>query len=337
MKVYEHVLSFALEHPWNVTKPMLGVIARILARRMVGVEAEQAEIEAALVNRKNLPQPQAGSIAIIPIYGVIAPRMNMMSEISGGTTFQRLTGQLREAMANKAIRTIVLDVDSPGGSVAGNAEFTTEVMRARTKKPIVAVAQYTMGSAAYQLSAAATEIVASPSARVGSIGTFMIHDDLSEALAQEGVKRTYISAGDGKADGNETEPLSPEAQARMQAAINEAYGVFVGNVVKGRGQGMTAERVRKEWKAHVYSAAEALSIGMIDKIATLDETIARLLTDSPDAEDQAAARAFTSLDNPPSIGDTPQEPSPATGQDRQSEIALERQTFELQLQTISVH
>src|SRR6185436_20260559 len=117
------------------------VVATILARRVAGDDVDRTAIAAALVDRKNLPQPRAGSIAIIPVYGVIAPRMNLMSEMSGGTTFEKLTSQLREAVANKSVRTIVLDVDSPGGSVAGNTEFVAEVMRARVKKPIIAVAQ----------------------------------------------------------------------------------------------------------------------------------------------------------------------------------------------------
>lgn len=313
---YDHVLSFALTHPWNLEPAMLAVVAGILARRIAGVELSQAEIEAALVNRKNLPQPRTGSVAVIPVYGVIAPRMNMFSEISGGTTFEKLTGQLRAAVADKTVRNIVLDVDSPGGSVAGNAEFAAEVMKARTKKPIIAQAQYTMGSAAYHLAACATEIVAAPSARVGSIGTFTIHNDLSKALEQLGVKRTFISAGEGKVDGNETGPPSEDYLARTTAAVNEAYGQFVGNVVKGRGQGMTAERVKKDWKAHVYGSADALSIGMIDAIATLDDTISRLLSDSPDAADQRAALEFASPD-----ATNQERPHAATLQERQTEIA----------------
>lgn len=318
---YDHVLSFALTHPWNLEPAMLAVVAGILARRIGGVELSQAEIEAALVNRKNLPQPRTGSVAVIPVYGVIAPRMNMFSEISGGTTFEKLTAQLRAAVADKTVRNIVFDVDSPGGSVAGNAEFAAEVMKARAKKPVIAVAQYTMGSAAYHLAAGATEIVAAPSARVGSIGTFTIHNDLSAALEQLGVKRTFISAGTGKVDGNETGPPSEDYLARTQAAVDSAYGQFVGNVVKGRGQGMTADRVKKDWKAHVYGADEALSIGMIDAIATLDDTIQRLLSDSPDAADQRAALDLASPDA------TDQElPCAATSQERQDEIAWQLAT-----------
>jgi signal peptide peptidase SppA len=314
---YDHILAFAVSHPWNVLPEMLTVIAGILAHRIAGVDMDQATIDAALVNRKNLPQPRVGSVAVIPVYGVIAPRMNLLSEISGGTTYQKLTGQLREAVADKTVRNIVLDVDSAGGSVAGNAEFAQEVMKARARKPIIAQAQYTMGSAAYQLSAAATEIVSAPSAHVGGIGTYTIHNDLSEALKQLGVKRTYISAGEGKVDGNETGPPSEVFLDRAGALVQQAFNQFVSNVVKGRGAGMTAERVKKDWKAYVYGAEEAKSLGMIDAIATLDQTLARLLTDSPDAADRQAAEL---LSNP--LVATAQELPPgaaATAQERQAD------------------
>jgi signal peptide peptidase SppA len=311
---YAHVLSFALSHPWAIESEMMPIIASILARHIAGEDVDRAEIEAALVNRKNLPQPRAGSIAIIPMYGVLAPRMNLMSEVSGGTTFEKLTGQLREAVANKDVRTIVFDVDSPGGNVAGATEFAREVMKARTKKPIIAQAQYKMASAAMWAMSGATEIVAAPSAILGALGIITSHNDLSDALAKLGVKRRYLFAGEGKADGNDTEPLSPDAEARLQGQINAAYGQMVGDVVKGRGAGMTADRVRQDWKAHVYGAQEALALGMIDAIATLDDTITRVLSASPDAADQRAALDFTSTTTA-----TLQEPSPATSQEPTSD------------------
>jgi signal peptide peptidase SppA len=323
MKAYEHVLGFALEHPWNLTPAMVSVVASILAQRVAGQEVERAEIEAALVNRKNLPQPRQGSVAVIPVYGVLAPRMNLLSEMSGGTSYAQLTAQIRAAVADKSVKQIVLDVDSPGGSVAGNEELAREIMRARTKKPIIAQAQYTMASAAYHLASAATEIVAAPSARIGSIGTYSMHNDLSEALKAMGIKRTFISAGEGKIAGNEAEPLAEEAHGRIQASVNEAYDAFVGNVVRGRGAGVTPEMVRGKWKAHVYGAGEAKALGMIDQIATLDDTLARLL-DGPVDDERAALDSAT-------IDDTPQDALRVSGQDRRPQAALEAKVFELLL------
>src|SRR4051812_35670921 len=93
-----HVLSFALDHPWAIEPSMLPVIASILGRHIAGHDADDGAL-AALVKRRNLPQPEGGAVAVIPVYGVIAPRMNMLSDFSGGTSFEKLTGQVREAVA----------------------------------------------------------------------------------------------------------------------------------------------------------------------------------------------------------------------------------------------
>lgn len=323
---YDHVLGFALEHPWSLTPPMMAVVAGILARRLAGVDSD-AEIERlALVNRKALPQPKVGSVGIIPVYGVIAPRMNLMTEMSGGTTYEKLGQQLNEAMHVPSIKTIVLDIDSPGGSVAGNAEFATQLLKARAEKPIIAVAQYTCASAAYHLASCCTSVYAAPSALVGSIGTYLMHDDITAALEQMGIKRTFISAGKGKLLGNPAVPLDDAGRARLTAMVDDAYQQFVDNVVRGRGAGMTAATVRNDWQAHLYSAPDALTLGMIDKVQTLEETLSRLLSAAPDAVDREAAAALTA-------GDTDQELplAAATSQDRPSQTSLQRMLLELEL------
>lgn len=310
-----HLLSFAIEHPWAITPAMLAVISGIIARHIAGIDATDDEIQAALVNRQNLPQPTAGgSVALIRVHGVIAPRMNMLSDISGGTTFESLSGQLREAVANKSVRNIVLDIDSPGGSVQGASEFAREVMAARTKRPIIAQVQHVAASAAYWLASAATKIVASPSAHAGSIGVYTAHSDISDSLKQLGVKRTYISAGKGKVDGLDG-PLSDDGLARIQALVDGAYDRMVGDIVKGRGKGLTAEQIRNDWKAHVYAADEAKNIGMVDEIATLEQTLASL---APTAMTDSAAAL-----------DTAQEPERVTAQDRSQ--CAEMQLLEAEL------
>jgi signal peptide peptidase SppA len=325
---YDHVLSFAVTHPWNLERPMLRVIASILAHRMAGHGADDAAVAAALVDRKALPQPRAGSVAIIPVYGVIAPRMNLFSDFSGGTTFEGLSRSLAKAMANADVKTILLDIDSPGGSCAGQPEFCAEVMKARATKPILAQIQYTGASAAYGVAAACTEIVAAPSARVGSIGTYSILEDLSGMLEQLGVKETFVFAGEGKDDNNVAAAPSAGQIARTQKAVDLAYGQLVTNVVNGRGKGMTAEKVRGEWKAFVYGSADAKALGLIDTIATLTETLTRVLSAGDAADQRVAAHLHTS---PTDDTDQERPPVAATSQDRRPELELERQLLALQL------
>jgi signal peptide peptidase SppA len=304
---YEHVLSFAYEHPWAITHSMRGIVAGILARRIAGHDADPAEL-AALVNRSALPQPKkGGTVALIPIYGVIAPRMNMLSDISGGTTFEALTGQLHDAMANDAIKTIIFDVDSPGGNVAGATEFAGEVLKARKTKPIIAVAQYLMASAAYWPMSCATKVYAAPSAMVGSIGVYHIHDDISEALKREGVERTVISAGKYKAEAAPGS-LSPEAREHIQGLIDANYDNFVTDIANGRG--VKADAVRRGYgEGRCLTAADALALGMIDRIATLADTLASVMTTAP----SAGLRAHTdssqlATDQEPLTAATSQEP-----------------------------
>src|SRR5262245_22245027 len=181
---HEHLLAFVLEHPWALTPAMLRVVAGIVARRLTGEASDPDALAVALVARTNRLGASQGSargghqgVVVIPIAGVIAPRMNLLSDMSGGTTFETLTAQLRDAVADPAVQTIVFDVDSPGGNVAGATEFSKEVRDAAAKKRVVAVANHLMASAAYWALAGATEIVATPSSLVGSIGVYTIHDD----------------------------------------------------------------------------------------------------------------------------------------------------------------
>jgi signal peptide peptidase SppA len=270
------VLDFSMVHPWAILPDMLDVIAGLIARRVAGEAVDPAVIAAVVARRKAEPLPQAGDAAIIPVYGVLVPRGDQFTESSGATSFDSLRGQLRQAAQTTAIKTIVFDVDSPGGNVAGATEFAAEMTRARKIKPIVVQANYLMASAAYWPFASATEIVAAPSARVGSLGVCTMHESIGAALEKAGVQRQYLSAGVGKVAANELGPLDEAARARIQTLIDETYGRMVADVVKGRGGTLTEARVRDDWQAHVYSADAALALGMIDRIGTLDETIARV-------------------------------------------------------------
>lgn len=317
-----HVLGFALDHPWAVSPSMLDVIAKVISRHAAGHEVDDATLAAALVSRRAAPLPMAGAgVAVIPIYGVIAPRANMLSEMSGGTSFEALGASLREAMANNAVGTIIFDVDSPGGSVAGATEFAAEVLAARPSKPIIAVAQFRMASAAYWLASCATKIYAAPSAQVGSVGVFTIHTEISKALAALGVTKTYIAAGEHKVELNDTTPLTDEARARIQAGVDEAYAMFVGDIAKGRGAS-TAEVRAGYGQGAMLTATNALAAGMIDGIATLDATIQRAATGDP-----ALLRAQTAA---------PQDPR-VSGQEREFAFAQQRQREQLALELELLH
>jgi signal peptide peptidase SppA len=282
---YEHLLAYVVEHPWAITPPMLATIATIVAKHVAGEPADPTVLQSALVARDNrVSAPHGvtrggGAIAVIPLYGVIAPRMNMLSDMSGGTTFETLTGQVRAAVADPRFTSIVFDVDSPGGNVAGATEFAAVVREAAAKKPVIAVAHHLMASVAYWAMAGATEIVATPSSMVGSIGVYTIHNDVSEALAKLGIKRNVFSAGRYKAEGADGGPLAPEAQAHVKALVDSAYGRFVADVARGRH--VLGQAVRTGFgEGRVLDAEAAKAAGLVDCVATLDDVLAPRAVDA---------------------------------------------------------
>lgn len=217
---------------------------------------------------------QAG-VAVIPLKGILTPNPSFLSILFGGSSGGILgfRSDLREALGSNDVKAIVLDVNSPGGVVALNEETADELYAARDSgKRIIAVSNTMMASAAYMIASQAHEVVASPSAFVGSIGTYVIHTDVSAALADEGIKPTFIYAGRYKVEGNSAEPLGDVAQAALQAEVDEFYGVFVEQVARARGT--TTEAVRAGYgEGRVLTSRRAVAADLADRVATLEQVI----------------------------------------------------------------
>jgi signal peptide peptidase SppA len=276
------VSRFVRNHPWAITRDKLDAICEVIDARMRGIALTDAEIKARIGAVENAAAPQrretsiVNAVAIIPLYGVLAQRMNMMTAISGGTSMEQFLAQVSQAVADETVKGIIIDCDSPGGTVDGCIETADALFALRGKKPIVAVANPVMASAAYWLMAQCDEIVGTPSAHVGSIGVFTVHDDESAANEKAGYKPTYIYAGDHKVEMNSDEPLSDEARAFVQSQINARYTEFIKAIARGRG--VSASVVKNDFgQGRTLFAKDALAAKMIDRIGTLDDTIARLM------------------------------------------------------------
>lgn len=228
------------------------------------------ELEAAAKNSARA----GGQIAVIPLHGVMAQRMNLMSAMSGGTSTQMFVEELRKQVADPNVSAVIVDVASPGGSVYGTDELAAEVYRLRDEKPIVAVANSEMFSAAYYAMSQASEVVVTPGGEVGSIGVVALHVDQSGWNEKEGIKPTYVHAGKYKVEGNPHEPLGDEARSALQAQVDRYYGMFLRAVARGRETSVgTVEN--RFGQGRIFGAQEAVRRGLADRVATLDETIRR--------------------------------------------------------------
>lgn len=281
---FEHLISAFLAEPWAIQREKLGVLADVLVARAEGEKLFSSEFAAAVddARAKEIAE-STGSVAVIPVYGVLADKMDVFSAMSGGTSYAGIKKALHKALSNSDIKAVVLDIDSPGGTVPGTDELATEIRKLRGgEKPIIAQVNSLAASAAYWIAASTDEIVVTPSGRAGSIGVYTAHDDLSAALEQRGIKRTYISAGKHKVEGNETEPLGKEALAHVQDGVNRSYNRFVAAVAEGRA--VTVSKVEDNYgQGRVFYAEALMDRGMVDRIATLDETLARYGADAEPA------------------------------------------------------
>jgi signal peptide peptidase SppA len=217
---------------------------------------------------EDAPYALADGIATIAVHGELINRGSWLDAYSGLTSYERLGKALRQAEADPNARAVILDVDSPGGEAAGAME-TAAIVRAVSKvKPVKAFVNSTGASAAYAIAAAASELIVTPSAIVGSIGVVCLHMDRSEMLAEAGVKPTLIHAGAYKVDGNSLQPLGAGAKSRIQAQIDAVYDLFVESV--GRHRPDLGEAGARKTEAGVFMGALAVEAGLADRVDTMD-------------------------------------------------------------------
>lgn len=294
---YSQITKAVYERPWAIQPAMLAVIEEIVRLRAAGTPLTKDEIDERVMSAQVGPRQGAAlaaGVQVIPIYGVIAPKTNLLSEMSGATTVEGLLREFRAAIADPDVGAIVFDVDSPGGSVDAITEAANEIRAARGQKPMVAVSNTLMASAAYWLASAADELVASPSSVTGSIGIIGAHVDVSAQDEMVGEKWTLITAGEGKANGNEHLPLSDEARDEMQSLADDFYALFVGDVAKARG--VPRAKVTGDWQAQVFTAKAAQAAGLVDRVDTLESTVRRMVVQANRRSPARAQRAAALVD-----------------------------------------
>jgi HK97 family phage prohead protease len=270
-KRYRAVLGAVASQRWAILPEKLAVIEAFLNKRAEGIHATDEEIRAAMAMQHG-DTPAANGVAVIPVYGVIAQRMSMFDEISGGTSCEAISKSLRVALADETIGSVVFDIDSPGGTVTGVPELAAEIYAARGQKPLIAVANGMAASAAYWIASACDKIVVTPSGEVGSIGVYTTHQDLSAMLEKEGVKITFIQAGKYKTDGNPYEPASESFLADAKDGVDKFYGMFTRGVAGGRD--VSVEKVLSDFgQGRMLLAEDAVAAGMADEVATLDQVL----------------------------------------------------------------
>jgi len=227
----------------------------------------------------------------IPVKGVLLH--DFPYQFGGWATgYDYIWKAFERGMGDSNVKGIALVVNSPGGEVAGNFDLVDKMFAMRGTKPIRGYAMESAYSAAYNIICVADpgEVTVSRTGGVGSVGVVTMHANVSKMMADVGYEITFIFAGAHKVDGNSYEALKPEVKERIQARIDELYGIFVSSVARNRG---VDEKAVRDTEALTFTATQATSNGMADKIGTFEDAIAAFAVDVNATEEDENMADYT--------------------------------------------
>ncbi len=257
------VLAAILGSEWAITPDALQAILSIAKRENEEPEAVEARIGRPLENTHRAEM--RGSVAVIPVVGPLFRRANLFTRVSGATSYDMVAQDLRAALDNPAAKTIVLNIDSPGGMASGVAELASHIYEARAKKNVVAYVGGMGASAAYWLASAATRIVANKTAMIGSVGVVV---GVSKTKGEDQIVSSQSPY-------KRIDPSTAEGRARIQATVDNLAAIFVADVAKFRGA-EDAHVLANFGQGDVMLGQQAANAGMIDSLGTFEGLIAEL-------------------------------------------------------------
>jgi signal peptide peptidase SppA len=210
----------------------------------------------------------ARGVAVIKVRGLLLKRRRDAGSYEAFDSYERLGTVITRAMANPAVKGVLLDIDSPGGEVSGLSDLCDLVYSLRGVKPLRAAVNDEAYSGAYALASSCSDVYVSRDAGCGSVGSHMLHQDRSALDKNIGVTFNYIVAGKYKVEGNVHEPLSSHARDTMQERVDDVYLAMCSLIARNRD--LPIADVCSHESGSFFSQ-RALDAGLADQIGNLDE------------------------------------------------------------------
>lgn len=272
--ILERIAARLINTPLLITPEYGAVVTTALADRL-GVEPMVGQNIVDSYKRPNIFDSfnERTGIMTVPVVGGLVHRGDNVDALSGMQSYTALHNKLSALFADDKTRGVLIDGDTGGGEAAGLAELAEWLPQASAQagKPVWWLANTVTGSAAYWLASAADRFYAAPQSRVGSIGVYVQHTDMSKAVERRGLVVSFIYAGKHKVDGNPFGPLPDEVRASIQERVDQLYSEFVGAVATNRG--LDEAKVR-ETQARVYGPQDAYDLGLVDGVGGLGDVLA---------------------------------------------------------------
>lgn len=277
-----------------------GIYKTHLRGDKIDVAGVEARLGRPLANEQKKYSVREGGVGVLAIEGVLAPKANLFTEISGGASTQMLGTQIQGMLNDNAVKSIILAIDSPGGSVFGTPELADIVRSAAKIKPVVAVSDASMCSGAYWIGSAANAVyITGPTVNVGSIG--VVQRRTYQPAREGGPVVEEITAGKYKRVGSPDKPLNKEDRAYVEGQLDHMYGVFVSAVAANRGA--TIEQVLDHMAdGRVFIGQQAIDRGLVDGFSTVDAMVEQLATNPAKFANRRKAQFAVGGPSPKSAG-----------------------------------
>ena len=276
------MLEYITKHFWLLEETTLSRMVAVFERHFAGERLSDETIERIVAARDNKSRQRSYNlssqgVAVIPVSGIIAKHSYQVNDVSQprGTSIDVLRMQLDEAIADRAVRSILLHIESPGGFSDGVADLGDEIFRANATKPVIGYADDLAASGAYWLGSQTQRFFANQTAEVGSIGVYSIFLDSSERAGQLGYKFHIVRTGPNKGVHTPGIESTEENLAAEQEVIDCLFEVFLTAILRGRSRaGLEEALLRKLADGRTYIANVALAAGLIDEIGTFEAALA---------------------------------------------------------------
>jgi signal peptide peptidase SppA len=266
---YGRILLAIADRPWAITPTALATILQVVQHPIHGeanLTALAARLGRPLENGGNRVQ-RRDDTAVLDVEGPLFRYANVMTRVSGATSMQQLSLDLRTAMDDPAVKRVVLSINSPGGQVDGINEMADMIREYDKEKPITAYVGGLAGSGGYWLASAARRIVANESAQLGSIGVLATFIDNREAQRRQGIAQYDVVSSQSPL--KRSDPATEDGRAQIQDMVDTMADLFIGRVAAFRN--VTSDKVVREFgRGGIMPARKAVAVGMADALGSLE-------------------------------------------------------------------
>ena len=260
---HQRILEYLFSNHWAILPEVLHTILGIAQGENESPEAVAERLGRPLQNTRTVTHRDG--VAVLPVGGPIFRYANILTEISGATSVEVLATDFRAALDDPDIRGIVLEIDSPGGQIAGISEFADQV--AAAGKPTVAYISDLGASAGYWIASAAERVIIRDTAAAGSVGVV--------ATLRRDKKDDRIQIVSSQSPRKRVNPETEEGRSVLQQVVDDIADVFIGRVASYRD--VSVEHVLEHFgQGGILVGQSAVRAGLADGLGSLESIITGL-------------------------------------------------------------